>query len=300
MSATTSAATTPEELLHRLDWRVLRRLEGHLQGDHRTKQLGDGLDVADMREYQPDDDVRRIDWNVTARMDTLHVRQYEADRDLTAWFLIDRSASMQFGHTDRSKEVVVAELVTALARLLTHRGNRVGAVLWNNRVEVMAQPRSGRTQVLRIARHLLRPATDVGEQTSLSGLLRVAAGLARRRSLLVLVSDFLTEPGWETDLRQLGSRHDVVAIRLVDPQEVELPDAGLVVVQDSETGEQITVDTSDPRFRQRFAEASLERERLISDAAKRAGVDFHTVSTSDDLTRAILAIVAHRTKRQRR
>lgn len=299
MSATTSAPTTPEELLHRLDWRVLRRLEGHLQGDHRTNQLGDGLDVADMREYQPDDDVRRIDWNVTARMDTPHVRQYEADRDLTAWFLIDRSASMQFGHSDRSKEVVAAELVTALARLLTHRGNRVGAVLWNNRVEVMAEPRSGRTQVLRIARHLLRPATDVGAQTSLSGLLRIGAGLARRRSLLVVVSDFLTEPGWDTELRQLGSRHDVIAIRLVDPQEVELPDAGLVVVQDSETGQQITVDTSDPRFRQRFSEASDAREQVITDATKRAGVDFHTVSTSDDLTRAILSIVAHRTKRRR-
>lgn len=301
MSVTPPAPpTTPEDLLHRLDWRVLRRLDGQLQGDHRTSFLGGGLDVADLREYEPDDDVRRIDWNVTARMHSPYVRQYDEDRDLTAWFLVDRSASMQFGHDDRSKELVAAELVTALARLLSNRGNRVGAVLWNNAIETLIEPRSGRTQVLRIARQLLRTPNKVNSQTALTGLLRAGAGLARRRSLVIIVSDFLSEPGWETALRHLGTRHEVVALRLVDPQEVELPDAGLVVVQDAETGEQITVDTGDPKFRARFAEAAEERELALREASKRAGVDFTTVSTADDLTRALLGIVAQRQKQRRR
>lgn len=299
MSAAVSTPT-PEALLHRLDWRVLRRLDGHLQGDHRTSFLGAGLDVADLREYQPDDDVRRIDWNVTARMNEPFVRQYDEDRDLTVWFLVDRSPSMQFGHTERSKELVVAELVTALSRVFTNRGNRVGAVLWNNAVESMIEPRSGRTQVLRLARQLLTPPHDAGEQTSLTGLLRAAAGLARRRSLIIVVSDFLSEPGWEHSLRHLATRHEVLALRLVDAQEVELPDAGLVVVQDAETGEQITVDTSNTEFRRRFAEAAAHREAELRASAARAGVDFFTLSTDDDLTRSLLLMAAHRQKQRRR
>ncbi len=300
MSATPSLTPTPEALLHRLDWRVLRRLDGHLQGDHRTNFLGAGLDVADLRQYQPDDDVRRIDWNVTARMNEPFVRQYDEDRDLTVWFLVDRSPSMQFGHDERSKEVVVAELVTALSRLFTNRGNRVGSVFWNNAIEVMIEPRSGRTQVLRIARQLLRPPTAVGTQTSLTGLLRAAAGLARRRSLIIVVSDFLSEPGWETSLRHLATRHEVIAVRLVDPQEVEIPDAGLVVVQDAETGEQLTVDTSNPKFRKRFVEAAAQREADLASSAARAGVDLFVLSTEDDLTRALLRMAAHREKQRRR
>jgi len=300
MSATPAQTTTPESLLHRLDWRVLRRLDGHLQGDHGTNLFGAGLDVADLREYQPDDDVRRIDWNVTARMDEPFVRQYDEDRDLTVWFLVDRSPSMQFGHNERSKEVVVAELVTALSRLFTNRGNRIGSVLWNNAVEAMIEPRSGRTQVLRIARQLLRSPADVRAQTSLTNLLTIAAGLARRRSLIFVVSDFLSEPGWETSLRHLATRHEVIAIRVVDPQEVEIPDAGLVVVQDAETGRQITVDTSNSKFRQRFAEAAAEREAELASAAARSGVDLFVVSTQDDLTRALLGMAAHRNKQRRR
>lgn len=300
MSAQTTSSTTPESLLQRLDWEVLRRLDGRLQGDHRTAFLGEGLDVADLRDYQPDDDIRRIDWNVTARMDTPYVRQYDEDRDLTAWFLVDRSASMQFGHGDRTKETVVAELVTALARVLSNRGNRVGAVLWNNAIERTIQPRTGRPQVLQLARHLLTPPTDAGAQTSLAGLLQAGSALARRRSMVFVVSDFLSEPGWDVAMRRLATRHDVVAIRVVDPQEVELPNAGLVVVQDAETGEQMTVDTANPRFRQRFAEAAEARESAISTAATKAAIDLFTISTDDDLARALLTMVARRKERRRR
>ncbi len=279
---------------------MLRRLDGRLQGDYRTAFLGDGLDVADLRDYQPDDDIRRIDWNVTARMDTPFVRQYDEDRDLTAWFLVDRSASMQFGHDGRTKETVVAELVTALARVLSNRGNRVGAVLWNNQIERTVQPRTGRPQVLRLARHLLTEPGDAGAQTSLAGLCDAGSNIARRRSMVFVVSDFVSEPGWDVAMRRLATRHDVAAIRVVDPQEVELPNAGLVVVQDAETGEQMTVDTANPRFRKRFAEAAAAREAAIDDAATKAGVDLFTISTTDDLARSLLAMVARRKGRQRR
>ncbi len=300
MSAQTTSSTTPESLLQRLDWEVLRRLDGRLQGDYRTAFLGDGLDVADLRDYQPDDDIRRIDWNVTARMDSPYVRQYDEDRDLTAWFLVDRSASMQFGHGGRTKEAVVAELVTALAHVLSNRGNRVGAVLWNNAIEQTIQPLTGRPQVLRLARHLLTPPTNAGAQTSLAGLCNAGATLARRRSMVFVISDFVSEPGWDVAMRHLATRHDVAAIRVIDPQEVELPNAGLVVVQDAETGAQMTVDTANPRFRARFAEAATAREAAIGEAAKKAGIDLFTISTADDVARSLLAMVARRKARQRR
>ena len=291
---------TPEALLQHLDWQVLKRLDGRLQGDYRTAFLGDGLDVSDLRDYQPDDDVRRIDWNVTARMDTPFVRQYDEDRDLTAWFIIDRSASMQFGHDGRTKADVVAEVTTALARVLSNRGNRVGAILWNDAIEQTIQPRTGRPQVLRLARQLLEAPTVGGVQTSLAGMLEAGASVARRRAMVFVISDFVSEPGWDVGLRRLGTRHDVVAIRVVDPQEVEIPNAGLVVVQDAETGEQMTVDTANPRFRQRFAEAAELREAEITAESTRAGVDLFTISTSDDIARSLLAMVASRKGRARR
>lgn len=306
MSARTTSSTTPERrptpeaLLQRLDWEVLQRLDGRLQGDYRTAFLGDGLDVADLRDYQPDDDIRRIDWNVTARMDSPYVRQYDEDRDLTAWFLVDRTASMQFGHGGRTKEAVVAELVTALAQVLSNRGNRVGAVLWNNAIEETIQPLTGKPQVLRLARQLLARPSESGTETSLAGLCEAGDNLARRRSMVFVVSDFVSEPGWEVAMRRLATRHDVAAIRVVDPQEIELPNAGLVVVQDAETGEQMTVDTANPRFRARFAEAAAVREQAITATAKKAGIDLFTISTADDVARSLLAMVSRRQQRRRR
>lgn len=299
-STTPESRPTPEALLQRLDWEVLQRLDGRLQGDYRTAFLGDGLDVADLRDYQPDDDIRRIDWNVTARMDSPYVRQYDEDRDLTAWFLVDRTASMQFGHGGRTKEAVVAELVTALAQVLSNRGNRVGAVLWNNAVEETIQPLTGKPQVLRLARQLLAPPSESGTETSLAGLCEAGDNLARRRSMVFVVSDFVSEPGWEVAMRRLATRHDVAAIRVVDPQEIELPNAGLVVVQDAETGEQMTVDTANPRFRARFAEAAAVREQQIAATAKKAGIDLFTISTADDVARSLLAMVSRRQQRRRR
>jgi uncharacterized protein (DUF58 family) len=305
MSATAPSATTrrdpatAEHILQRLDWQVVRRLDGILQGDYRTLLYGVGVDFADLREYQPGDDVRYIDWNVTARLDTPYVRQYVDDRELTAWLLLDRSPSMSFGHVDRPKELVLAELVVTLARLLTRGGNRVGAVMYNNTVDRIIEPRTGRNQVLRLARDVLQPTRGTGTTTELTGLFRVALSAIKRRSLVFVVSDFISEPGWERPLALLTQRHEVVAIRLWDPREVDIPNAGVVVMQDSETGEQLYVDTGDPTFRRRFKAAAEAREVRLRQAVTRAGVDLYHLSTDDDLVLALLRMVEMRRRRRR-
>ena len=294
-----SALSTPEGVLRHLEWKVIRRLDGQLQGDYRTLFHGVGIDLADLREYEPGDDIRHIDWNVTARMDTPYVRTYLEDRELTTWLLLDRSASMGFGPTERPKELVLIELATTLARLLTRGGNRLGAILYNNAVERTIPPLGGRNQVLRLTHHLLKPAVPTGTGTDLSDLLQAAAGVINRRSLVVLVSDFISKPGWERLLSLLRERHELVAIRLFDPGELELPDAGVIVVEDAETGDLLSVDTSDPEFRRRFHEAAEQREDELWAAAGRAGVDLYEVSTRDDLVHAFVRIVEERRRRTR-
>ena len=296
----TLGAETPERLLNRLEWQVIRRLDGQLQGNYRTAFRGVGLDFLDLREYEPGDDVRHIDWNVTARMDTPFVRQYSEDRELTGWLLLDRSPSMGFGPIDRPKELVLSELATTFARLLTRRGNRVGAILFDNEIEETLPPRASRNHVLALTRSLSRPARANGAVTDLTGLLEFALGAIRRRSLVVLVSDFITAPGWERPLLQLTERHEVVAIRLLDPREYELPDAGVIVVEDAETREQLVVDSSDAEFRRRLREAGEGREAELRELTLRAGVDIHEVSTADDLVQALVRIIESRKRRRRR
>jgi uncharacterized protein (DUF58 family) len=289
-----------ERLLRRLDWQVIRRLDGLLQGDHRALFYGSGTDFADLREYQTQDDVRYIDWNVTARLDEPYIRQYIDDRELTAWLLIDRSSSMAFGHQDRTKTTVTAELAATLARLLTRDGNRVGAVLYDNAIERVVEPRGGRMQVLRLTRDLLRPPVGASSaSTDLGGLFRAGLNSFRRRSLVFVLSDFIGEPGWERYLGALAHRHEVVAVRIWDTREIELVDAGVVVMQDAETGEQMLVDTSDPRFRRRYASAAEARHDELRSSIRRAGAELHDLSTDDDLVRVLLRMVAVRKRRRR-
>jgi uncharacterized protein (DUF58 family) len=292
--------TQAEQLLRRLDWQVIRRLDGLLQGDHRALFYGPGTDLADLREYQPHDDVRYIDWNVTARLDVPYVRQYIDDRELTAWFLLDRSASMRFGHVERTKETVLVELAATLGRLLTRDGNRIGAVLYDNAVERFVEPRSGRTQVLRLTRDLMRPAADAHAATDLGGLFRAGCTTLKRRSLVFVLSDFISAPGWERSLGLLARRHEVVAVRIWDAREAGLVDAGVVVLQDAETGEQLTVDTSDPAFRARYAELVTARDHELRRAIRRAGADVYDLSTDDDLVRVLLRMIALRRRRGHR
>ncbi len=287
-------------VLQRLEWHVLKRLDGRVQGDYRTLLYGSGIDVADLREYQAGDDVRHLDWNVTARMDTPYVRTYLEDRELTAWLLLDRSASMGFGPTDRPKELVLTELAISLARLLSRGGNLVGAMLFNNTVEQTLQPRTGRNHVLRLTKELLKPAVNTGTSTDLSNLLRIAQQSIKRRSVVIVISDFVSEPGWEKPLLTLSQRHEVIALQLRDPRETDLPDAGLIVVQDAETGELLSVDTSDVEFRQRFRAAADAQQAGIAASAKRAGVDLHTISTEDDLVQALIRVATSRKQRRGR
>ena len=296
---TPSSVQTPERLLRRLEWRVIRRLDGQLQGDYRTMFRGVGIDVADLREYELGDDVRHIDWNVTARTDVAHVRTFLEDRELTAWLLLDRSPSMGFGPTERQKETVLIEVAVALARVLTRGGNRVGAILYNNAVERTIPPRNGRTRCCGSPTSCCgHPPTSSGS-TDLKRLIEAGASVATRRSLVFVISDFISEPGWERSMNRLTERHEVIAIRLVDPRELELPDAGWIVVEDVETGELLSVDTSDPEFRRRFAEAAAAREAEIRELAKQAGTPLYDVSTEDDLVRALVRMVESR-RRQRR
>ena len=196
-AVTELAALTPERVLRRLEWRVLRRLDGRLQGDYRTVFRGTGVDVADLREYQFGDDLRHVDWNVTARTDVAHVREYLEDREVTAWLLLDLSASMDFGPVQRHKHVVLTEVAATVAQLLSRGGNRVGALLFDAGVRETIPPASGRNQVLRILSRLLRPAAPAPGTTDLGAALRAALGILRRRSLVVIISDFLSEPGWQ-------------------------------------------------------------------------------------------------------
>lgn len=290
---------TPELLLYRLEWRVIRRLDGLLQGDYRTLFYGSGIDFADLREYQANDDPRHIDWNVTARLDTPYVREYVEDRELTAWMLLDRSPSMDFGPEERPKGLVLAEVVATLARLLTRRGNRVGAMLYTNAVEQTIRPSGGRNQVLRIAHELLRPPAATRTATDLNGLIFAGLNTIKRRSLVFLISDFISAPGWEQPLAALARRHDVVAIRLWDRREAELPDAGVIVMEDAETGEQIFVDTSDRAFRNRVAQLSREREERLRTAFTKAGVEPFDIATDDDLVMALVRMAEQRKRRRR-
>jgi uncharacterized protein (DUF58 family) len=290
-----------DRLLRRLEWQVLRRLDGRLLGAHRTAWRGAGLDFADLRTYNPDDDVRHIDWNVTARMDEPYVRQYTEDRDLTAWLVLDRSASMRYGAAAHGKDSVLNDLAICLARLLTQHGNRVGAILFDNRVRQVITPRTGREQTLRLAHELDRPARvgDLGSTTDLAAMLRLAATTARRRSLVIVLSDFIGDPGWERSLAMLAHRHEVVAVRIVDPSELELPDVGLVMMEDAETGEQLLVDTGDPLLRQRFAQQAQAREAQVADSLRVGGVTAHRIATDDDLVQALVDMVRRSRRRLR-
>ncbi|MDO9031061.1 MAG: DUF58 domain-containing protein [Hydrogenophaga sp.] len=325
-------AAKADALLRELEWTVIRRLDGLLQGDYRTLMRGSGLDLADLREYQHHDDVRHIDWNVTARLQTPHVRVFTEDREMAAWFLLDLSPSVDFGSGEQRKSQVLLGFVAVLARLISRHGNRVGAVLYGSRgqpvVDAVLPARGGRNQVLQLMQMIRRrdldhtpaalratpsrgrhqpsgkagPAVSLGGavsdgSTRLADLLRAATHTVRQRCTLFVVSDFISEPGWEQPLGELARRHDVVAVRLLDPLELNLPDLGLVTVRDAETGEQLLVDTHDSGFRQRFARIAAQREAQLRESLTRAGVDTLELATDDDLADAVLRFVDMRKRR---
>ena len=279
---------------------MLRRLDGVLHGDYRTMFRGNGLDLADLREYQYHDDVRHIDWNVTARLQTPYVREFHEDRELAAWFLADLSGSVDFGSGQVRKRSVAVDFVALLARVLTRRGNRVGLMIYADTVDAVIPPRVGRRHVLHVMRRMMSPlaaARPAGKPTDLRKLLTTAHEMIRRRSLIFVVSDFISVPGWHEPLARLAQRHEVIAIRLYDPLEMELPDLGMVVMQDNETGEQIYVDTHDRGFRRRFAAAAAKREADLREGFRNAGIDALELATEDDLADAVMRFADLRKRR---
>jgi uncharacterized protein (DUF58 family) len=300
-------ATTPDKLLRRLEWTVIRRLDGVLQGDYRTLFRGAGLDLADLREYQLHDDVRHIDWNVTARLQQPYVREFTEDRELTAWFLLDLSGSVDFGSA-RSKRAVSSEFVAVLSRLLTRHGNRVGAMLYGHKLDEVLPPRSNRQHVLHLLQRMqnhgsrhpkAKPTAPATTQTQLQDLLNRAAPLIPRRSTIFVVSDFISTPGWGPALARLALRHEVLAVRLYDPLEMSLPDLGMVTMQDAETGEQLLVDTHDPGFRARFEKAAEQQEATLREELTRAGVDTLELATDEDLFATLMRFIELRRQRSR-
>jgi uncharacterized protein (DUF58 family) len=297
VQAEVPARPDPQKVLRRLEWTVIKRLDGQLQGDYRSLFRGAGLVLADLREYQSHDDVRHIDWNVTARMQTPYVREHQEDREVAAWFLVDMSGSVHFGMGAVSKRQLAAEAVTVLARLLSQHGNRVGIMLFSGtqvRAEVLVPARSGRRHLLHVLQLMLSDLPTAGTRptagttTDLRVLLSQAQAVIRRRASIFLVSDFITQANWHAPLSQLARRHEVVAIRLRDRLEQEIPNVGLLLMQDAETGEQLLVDGNDAGFRARFAHIAAERENLLRQGLTRAGVDCLELTTDEPLDQAIL------------
>src|SRR3712207_6117187 len=277
-----------EQILQRIDFTVIRRLDGILQGEYRSLFYGHGLDLAEVREYQPEDDVRYMDWNVTARTSVPHVRQYMEDREITAWLLLDMSGSVDFGTARTTKREVVIDFAAAVARLLTRRGNRVGSVIYSGGVDGVLPPGGGRRQALALVHMLTRqPEMIHGGVTDLAGVLDRAGQTIKRRSLVFVVSDYIAKPGWEPAFHRLAARHETVAVWVQDPREFALPDVGPLVLEDAETGEQLYVNTHDKQLRARFQDLAETRRAELLRTFKRNGADVLSLSTDSDMVQDV-------------
>ena len=284
----------PEGLLRALDVSIARRMEGLLAGDFRSNLLGTGSELAMVRPYAPGDDVRRIDWNVTARTTEPHVRVDLAERVLVTWLVLDASPSMQFGTADRRKADVAEGVAIALGHLATRRGNRLGFVTFGNATPRMLPPKQGRAGLVGLLAALREEEDEAAGETSLAEAIRSTAGLARQRSLVVVVSDFRGPRDWQRPLLELAGRHDVVAVEVQDPREQELSDVGLLWLVDPETGRQLRVDTRSRRLRERFAVAARAERAEVARSFTALGVRHVVLSTSGDWLRPLVTFLRRR------
>jgi uncharacterized protein (DUF58 family) len=285
----------PPGLLRALDITIGRRMEGLLAGDYRSSLYGDGTELAQVRPYIAGDDVRRIDWNVTARTGEPHVRVQLAERVLVTWLVLDTSASMQFGTSDRRKADVAEGAALAIGHIATRRGNRLGIVTFgdaNPRGFPARQGRMGLVGLLTALRDELPPerlgATSLGEALARTG------ALARQHSLVVVVSDFRGPRDWRPPLLELAGRHDVLALEIRDPREQELPNVGALWLVDPETGRLLRVDTRSRRLRERFAAAAGEERSDLARELASLGVRHHVLSTSGDWLRSLAGFLKRR------
>ncbi len=281
-----------EGLLRALDISIGRRVEGLLAGDFRSNLLGTGTELAMVRPYVPGDDVRRIDWNVTARTNEPHVRVDLAERVLVTWLVLDTSVSMQFGTADRRKADVAEGVAVAIGHLATRRGNRLGVVTFGGTEDRALPPRQGRVGLVGLLTAIRRePPAEGPGMSSLSQAVGRTGALARQRSLVVVVSDFRGDRGWRRPLLELAGHHDVVAIEVRDPREQELSDVGLLYLVDPETGRQLRVDTRSRRLRERFAMAAAAERAQVARELSSAGVRHVVLTTAGDWLRPLVTFL---------
>jgi uncharacterized protein (DUF58 family) len=298
-----SATTRADALLRQLELVVTRRLDGLLQGDFQGLVPGAGSEAGDGRVYRPGDDVRRMDWNLTARTTVPHVRQTIVDRELETWLLVDGSASLDFGTADCEKRDLALFAAAAVGFLTARQGNRLGTMVATPTGIVTRPPRSGRAPLLarlhELAAYRAPAATAVDvPPADLAAAMDALRRVARRRGLVVVVSDFLEPRDWERPFRGLASMHDVLAVEVVDPRELELPPVGLLMLVDPETGRRVEVQTRSAKLRARFAAAATSQRSAISGAIRRAGVDHVQLRTDRDWLRDIVRYVVVRRRRR--
>jgi uncharacterized protein (DUF58 family) len=285
----------PPELLRALQLDVARRLESMLAGDYRSARHGPGTELAQIRPYVPGDDVRLIEWNVTARTGEPHVRVNLAERVLVTWLVLDSSPSMQFGTADRRKADVAAGVALGLGHVATRRGNRLGIVTFGDGTPTTIPPTQGRLGLLGLLAALGRDAEQAAPGvTSLGGALTSVGAVARQRGIVAVVSDFRGPLDWRTALLRVLDRHDVLAIEIRDPREQELPNVGELWLVDPETGRQVRVDTGSSSLRERFATAAAEERSGVARVLSALGVPHVVLSTSGDWLRPFAAFLGGR------
>jgi uncharacterized protein (DUF58 family) len=279
----------PDTVLRALDLTIGRRVEGLLAGEYRSALLGVGSELAQVRPYEPGDDVRRMDWNVTARTRVPHVRVDLAERVMTTWLVLDTSASMAFGTADRRKADVAEGVALAVGHAATRRGNRLGIVTFGDADPRTLPPRQGRAGLLGLLTALRdEPRHLDGEAKSFADAFRRTAASARQRALVAVVSDFRGPQTWRGSLLRLAGAHDVVAIEIRDPREQELPRVGELWLVDPETGRRLRVDTRSARLRERFATAAAAERGALESTFTSLGVRHVVLSTSGDWLRALV------------
>ena len=280
--------------MRRARWPVLRRLGFHPGGDEQSRFRGVGIEYSDVREYQAGDDPRSIEWNITARSDRPYVRESLPDRGLDAWMLIDVTRSLDWGTARCLKRQLGLEFAAAVGQLLIARGNRMGALLFDERVRAIVPPLSGRTALLRLIARVEREAQDPASSTNLGRALTEAGRLIRKPSLVIVITDFMTADGWQRPLSSLAMRHEVIAAWVTDPRERDIPDVGVVTFEDPESGQQILVDTGDARLRLRFESAADTQREAIRTDLQRARAAIAELSTVADLVPQLVRFIKQR------
>jgi uncharacterized protein (DUF58 family) len=284
-----------EALLRKLELTVRRRLDGLLQGDHLGLVPGSGSEAGDSRTYHPGDDVRRMDWPVTARTQVPHVRETIADRELETWAVVDLSASLDFGTAGCEKRDLAVAGLAAVGHLTVRGGNRLGAVVTTGERVDRYPAAPGRLAADRLLRSVVAtPRAGGGRRGDLAAALELLRRPPRRRGLVVVISDFLGDADWERPLRGLGARHELLAIEVLDPRELELTDVGLLTVVDPESGQTLEVPTGDPAFRRRFAEGAAAQREEIAAGLRRAGAAHLRLRTDRDWLADVVRFVVDR------